>query len=408
MKKLVVWGVCAALGMAMLGAQGQVRPTQPRIRPLSEAEWSADVRDGLAAFGADPSTVTIIGRTLAHHPAALKGIGPLARFLRERAMVAAVDQTLLALRIAWLSDAEAVWAERATEALSLGLTEVELSRIAEGPEAGWGSWDAAILQAADELHRDSFLSEDTWDTLASRYDAQQMIEVIFSAGEYTMLSMMANSFGIEPDPRFGGRLPSDVPRRAVGARSMPARLETPRIAPLPREEWTEEVRQLLDPNGTGASPLNLYMTLARHPAFYRPRAVQSAYIRTGATLPDRARELLILRIGWLCGAEYEWAQHVRAARQIGFIDDEIRRIAVGADASGWDPSEAVLIRATDELHRDDTISDVTWLALEERYDTQELIDIVITVAGYRMVSMALNSIGAQLEPNREGFPRGLR
>ena len=68
----------------------------------------------------------------------------------------------------------------------------------------------------------------------------------------------------------------------------------------------------------------------------------------------------------------------------------------------------MLIRATDELHRDDTISDATWVVLAERYDTRELIDVVITVAGYRMVSIALNSLGAQLEPNREGFPRGLR
>ena len=385
-----------------------MRETQPRIRPLSDAEWSADVRDGLAAFVTDPEMVTTIGRTLAHHPAALRGIGPLARFLREQAMVAAVDQTLMALRVAWLSDAETVWAERAAEALSLGVTEGELRRIAEGPEAGWGAWDAAILQAADELHRDSFLSDDTWNKLAQRYDAQQMIEVIFSGGQDIMLSMMANSFGIQPDERFTSRLPSGLPRPTAGARSMPVRLETPRIEPLPRDEWTDEVRQLLDPNGIGVSPLNLYMTLARHPTFYGPRAVQSVYIRTGATLSDRARELLILRIGWLCGAEYEWAQHVRAARQVGFTDDEIRRIAVGAEAPGRGPFEAVLIRATDELHRDDTISDATWVVLAERYDTRELIDVVITVAGYRMVSIALNSLGAQLEPNREGFPRGLR
>ena len=368
----------------------------------------ADVRDGLAAFGADQDTVTTIGRTLAHHPAALRGIGPLSRFLRERAMVAAVDQTLMALRVAWLSGAETVWAERAEDALSLGLTEVELRRIAEGPEAGWGAWDAAILQAADELHRDSFLSDDTWNTLAQRYDAQQMIEALFSGGQDIMLSMMANSFGIQPDERFTSRLPSGPPRPTAEARSMPVRLETPRIEPLPRDEWTDEVRQLLDPRGIGLSPLSLYMTLARHPAFYRPRAVQSAYIRTGATLSDRARELLILRISWLCGAEYEWAQHVRAARQVGFTNEEIRQIAVGAEVPDWDPFEAVLIRATDELHRDDMISDATWVALAERYDTRELIDVVITVAGYRMVSVALNSLGAQLEPSREGFPRGLR
>ena len=132
--------------------------------------------------------------------------------------------------------------------------------------------------------------------------------------------------------------------------------------------------------------------------------MQSAYIRLGSTLTDRAREILILRIGWLCGSEYEWAQHVRAARRIGMTDDEIRAIAVGADAPGWDPFEATLIRATDGLHRNSTVSDATWQALAERYSTPELIDLVITVGGYRIVSIALNSFGTQLEPGRPRFP----
>lgn len=182
------------------------------------------------------------------------------------------------------------------------------------------------------------------------------------------------------------------------------RLDTARLDPLPRETWSDEVRGLLDPDDSGRPVLNLYATLARHPVFFGPRAVQSAYIRTGATLSDRAREILILRIGWLCGSEYEWSQHVRAARRIGMTDDEIQRIAMGAAARGWDPFEATLIRATDELHRDDTISDATWRALASRYSVPELIDVVITVGGYRMVSIALNSLGTQLETGRPRFP----
>ena len=136
--------------------------------------------------------------------------------------------------------------------------------------------------------------------------------------------------------------------------------------------------------------------------------MQSAYIRLGSTLSARAREILILRIGWLCGSEYEWAQHVRAARRIGMSDDEIRRIVAGAAALGWDPLEAALVRATDELYRDDTISDATWQTLSESYGTPELIDVVITVAGYRMVSIALNSIGTELEADRPRFTDVLR
>lgn len=390
--------------VACVQANAQSRSIQLRLTPVGEAEWTNDVRAGIETFGIDVGDATNLHRVLANHPPALHGIGPLAAYLRQRSMVTAVDQLLMGLRAAWLCRSEAIWAELAAEARSVGLREEDLRRIALGPDAGWGAWDATILRATDDIYRDSFLSDASWRTMATRYDVQQLMDVVFTGAEFVMLSMMANSYGVQPDTRFTDRLPTDVVRRMVSARANLAALTAARLDPIPRDEWSDEVRKLLDPNDRGGAVLNLYATLARHPIFFRPRAIQSAYIRIGATLTDRAREILILRIGWLCGSEYEWAQHVRAARRIGMSDDEIRRVAVGAEASGWDPFESALIRATDELHRDDMISNRTWMALSERYGTPELIDVVITVAGYRMVSIALNSFGTQIEPDRPQFP----
>ena len=279
----------------------------------------------------------------------------------------------------------------------------DLRQIAEGPEAGWGAWDRTVLRAADELYRDSFLANATWAALGELYNARQIVDVIFTVAEHTMFAMMANSFGVQPDSRFADRRPIDIPRRTEPARATPLRLEIPRITPVPVEEHTEAERALLDPDGTGRPVINLYATLVRFPTLYRPRVVQSAYIRTGSTLSGRVREMLILRIGWLCGAEYEWAQHAPIARREGLTDDEVRGIAIGPGASGWSRLDAALLRATDELYRDDTISDTTWATLAESYGEHELIDIVITVAGYRMVSMVLNSIGVQREPGAESF-----
>ena len=390
-----------------ISAARQEPPAAPRVLPADprdEAEWTAGVRAGIESFGVDAEEATPLVRVLARHPPALHGLGPLAAYLRSRSMVAAVDQILMGLRAAWLCRSEALWAELAAEARTFGLLDDDLHRVAEGPDAGWGPWDATVLRAMDEIYRDSFLSEASWLAFSERYDAQQLLDVVFTGAEYVLLSMLANSLGVEPDERHPDRLPAGVERRIGPARPSPVRLAEPRLLPLPRDDWSGEVRALLDPNGTGQPVLNLYATLARHPALYRPRAVQSAYIRTGATLTPRAREILILRIGWLCGSEYEWAQHVGVARRVGMSDEEIRRVARGAEAPGWDPFEATLLKAADELHRTDTVSDPTWRALAERYGTPELIDVVITVAGYRMVSIALNSLGTQLEPGRARFP----
>ena len=391
--------------------EGQVRVSEPRIQPLTEtdaARWSAEVRDGIEAFGVEVAAATPFLLTLARHPPALKGLGPLAKFIRRDSMVTAVDQALLGLRAAWLSESDVLWAEGVAAARELGLSDDDVRRVAEGPDAGWGRWDAIVIRAADELYRDSFLSDATWAAMAERYNAQQMIDVIFTVAEYVMLSMMSNSFGVQPGEQAADRLPHDVPRSMGPTRPTPVRLETARLGPVPMAEWTDEQRELLDPGGTGRPTLNLFMTLARHPVLYRARGAQSRYIRTESTLSGRVREMLILRMGWLCGAEYEWAQHAPFARREGMTDEEIRDIAVGPSAPRWTPFEAALLQATDELHRDDMISDATWAVLAQEYGQPELIDTVITVAGYRLVSMAINSLGTQLEsdvePPLEGFP----
>jgi 4-carboxymuconolactone decarboxylase len=170
---------------------------------------------------------------------------------------------------------------------------------------------------------------------------------------------------------------------------------------------------LLDPDATGRPIAAIYRTLAQHPALYRPRQQLSEYIRTKATLPPRIRELAILRIGALCGSDYEWGAHVPAGRAAGLTVDEIRRIATTPLTSttpaitirGWNDRDAAIIRAVDELFVTDVISETVWTALGASLDRRQRIDLLITTGGYRMVSMALNTLGVPLEQNSERLPR---
>jgi alkylhydroperoxidase family enzyme len=180
---------------------------------------------------------------------------------------------------------------------------------------------------------------------------------------------------------------------------------TPRVAPLPPEEWDDEVREILGATQMGGQVLNIFKTLARHPKLLKRWLVFGNHVLLKSTLSPRQRELLILRTGWNCRAEYEWGQHVVIGRQIGLSDDDIERITRGPQAAGWDPLEAALLRAADELHRDSRIGDATWAELSAHYDTQQLMDVVFTVGQYTLVSMALNSCGVQLDEGVPGFPR---
>ena len=164
----------------------------------------------------------------------------------------------------------------------------------------------------------------------------------------------------------------------------------PRLDPKPRAEWDDETRALI-----GDSSLNIFATLAHHPKLMKRWMVFGSHVLAKSTLPARERELLILRTGWNCRAPYEWGQHVAIGRATGISDEEIERIAAGPDAPGWDPFDAALLRAADELHGDTMITDATYAALAARYGDQQLLDLVFTVGQYHLVSMVLNTMRVQ-------------
>ena len=179
------------------------------------------------------------------------------------------------------------------------------------------------------------------------------------------------------------------------------RLDKPRVAPLADEQIEPEIRERF-----GKGPvLNIFRTLANHPALMKRWLVFGNHVLAKSTLPARERELLILRIGWLCRAGYEWGQHVVIAKATGLTDEEIARVAEGPDAAGWSSEDRALLRATDELHEDAFVSDPTWAELSKNWNTQQLMDLVFTVGQYNLVSMALNTLGVQPEPGLPKLPR---
>jgi 4-carboxymuconolactone decarboxylase len=180
------------------------------------------------------------------------------------------------------------------------------------------------------------------------------------------------------------------------------RLNKPRVEMLPSEEVPEEVRKY-----AGAGPnrpvLNIYRTIARHPGLAKRWLVFGSHVLGKSTLDARTRELVILRTGWRCQSEYEWGQHSRIGKAAGLSDEEIKRIAQGPEAAGWSDFDRALLRAADELHDDSFISDATWQELTKRFNEQQMIDLIFAVGQYTLVSMALNSLGVQLEPGTPGF-----
>ena len=181
------------------------------------------------------------------------------------------------------------------------------------------------------------------------------------------------------------------------------KLDTPRLEPIQPEDWTDEIKKTLQPNVEKGTVFNIFKTLSHHPDLFRRWLVFGNHVLFKSTLPPRERELIILRIGWLCEAEYEWAQHVLIGKEAGLTAEEIDRIKAGPNARGWSEADKLLLQATDELRKDAFITDATWNGLCQHFDTRQLMDVVFAVGQYNLVSMALNTLGVQLDEGLEGF-----
>lgn len=136
---------------------------------------------------------------LAHTPPLL---GPFLGWASALALEGALpkrDHELVALRAIHHCHSEFEWVEHSEFARALGITEAELAclDLDDGAEAlDWAEHEAALLRAIDELATSCSISDATWGALARHYSPGQLVEIPFVAGQYTMLSMVANALEI--------------------------------------------------------------------------------------------------------------------------------------------------------------------------------------------------------------------
>lgn len=184
-----------------------MRLTQARIAPLADDALTDADRAALSPSG---RPVLNIFRTMARAPEALKAFNTWGAYiLSDRNALAPREREMLVLRTGWLCRAGYEWVQHCRIGLRCGLTREEIDRIKLGPDAdGWSVSDAALLRVADDLVRDHFVSDATWAGLADLSEKQRM-DAVFTVGQYTQVSMLLNSFGVQLDP--GQELDADFP-----------------------------------------------------------------------------------------------------------------------------------------------------------------------------------------------------
>lgn len=174
-----------------------------------------------------------------------------------------------------------------------------------------------------------------------------------------------------------------------------------RVPPLPADQWDDAVDHALsgmlpperrNPEAAG----NLLATLVRHPKLTRSFLRFNNHLMFSSPLPDRLRELAVLRVAHRRACEYEWRHHVRMGGEAGLSDDVIEGIQRG---EAVDELDRAVLAAVDELEDKSEIADATWATLSKHLDERQRMDLVFTIGCYGALAMAINTFG--VEPDSE-------
>lgn len=156
------------------------------------------------------------------------------------------------------------------------------------------------------------------------------------------------------------------------------------------------------PDGKG--PPNILYAIGHHPSLLAPFLEFSSALAMRGVLPRRDSEILALRTAWNCRSAFEWGHHVEYALAAGLTDQEIDRIPLGASHVEWAPQDRALILAADELHAGQDLSDAVFEQLRRDRDAAAIVELILVVGHYTMLSMLANATGVPLESRLPDLP----
>jgi len=155
-------------------------------------------------------------------------------------------------------------------------------------------------------------------------------------------------------------------------------------------------------------PIQLFRILARRPE--RAHGISGwggYYLSKRSALTLRQRELVIMRTTSRCGADYEWGVHVAFfAKKVGLDEAQLTALAARVlDATPWSDGDLAILRAVDELHDSNDLSDKAWQALAAAVGDEGALEVTLLTGWYHAISYTVRALRLPLEPGTDPVDR---
>jgi alkylhydroperoxidase family enzyme len=165
--------------------------------------------------------------------------------------------------------------------------------------------------------------------------------------------------------------------------------------PYPRpEELNEKLRASMQT----MPQINILRMLQHAQGNFLPFISFASSVLLDQELDGKLRELAILRVAHLTGANYEWTQHVPIAIKAGATEAQVAAIPKDIESKVFSELEKKVLRFTSELTQNVRVSDATFKALAAELPPRQLVELSIAAGLYGAVARVMEAFQVELEP----------
>ncbi|MDX3641565.1 carboxymuconolactone decarboxylase family protein [Streptomyces sp. MB09-02B] len=189
---------------------------EPRLSPVEEKDIPEKALAALEPYRNGDGEIYAIWATLAAHPDALRRFLVFGNHVLGKNTLPVRSRELVILRIAWLAQAEYEWLQHVRIARRAGVTDGEIHALGDLAAAGFTGTDRILLAATDQLVARADLDDALWQELRDRFGTEQLIDLVYTVGQYRTVAMAINAFRIRPEPDIAA-LRDEVPLPAPAA-----------------------------------------------------------------------------------------------------------------------------------------------------------------------------------------------
>ena len=392
-----------------MGSIAVLNVKKARIPPLSVDRWPAGLLDKVNRLsGGNLQAEKNVFCTLANYPRLFVAWLQLGVHALGGSSLAAREREMVILRTTALAEGRYPFAQHVEIGLGCGLNREDVAALLAGPSSPhWRKADRRLLKAVDELLAGNTLNDSTWDLLRCELSVVQCMDVAATVAFYRLAAWLLNACRTPLEDGQEG-----IETTAAGSQ---ARLEEnayagePRILPVPPEDWPlallEETAKW---PGLLARPelrrAGVYVTFANHPALFQAIGGPAVHILNVNSLPDRAREVAVIRACARARGAYPYRQHVGIGRSAGVTESEIAALG-RLRPTGLGEEAQTLVDMVDRLYRDNDLDDGVWARAQAAFSNDQIMDAILICGFYGLISAVLNVARTPLEPGSDSLPK---